>query len=66
MTPSRSAPAPVPTPPCPNCGWAGPLLWVHGHGRCPRCRTVVAACCEGAPLGEETAQDGATSCEGGS
>jgi hypothetical protein len=25
---------------------------VHGHGQCPRCGTVIAPCCEGAPLGE--------------
>jgi hypothetical protein len=37
---------------CPNCGWARPLLWVHGHGQCPRCGTVIAPCCEGAPLAD--------------
>jgi hypothetical protein len=37
---------------CPTCGWAGALVWVHGHGQCPRCGMVLAPCCEGAPLGE--------------
>jgi hypothetical protein len=54
-----------PTPPpsaaepgCPTCGWARALLWVHGHGQCPRCGTVIAPCCEGAPLGGGTARAG--------
>jgi hypothetical protein len=37
---------------CPTCGWAGALIWVHGHGQCPRCGMVLAPCCEGAPIGE--------------
>ena len=63
-TPESGASCELPRPaearaamePCPTCGWTGPLIWVHGHGQCPRCGTVIAPCCEGSPLGEEVPQ----------
>jgi hypothetical protein len=33
---------------CPACGAAAGILWVHGHGQCPACGTVIVPCCMGA------------------
>lgn len=32
---------------CPFCGWPGKVVWVHGHGQCVRCHTVLDECCRG-------------------
>lgn len=32
---------------CPYCHYVGPLVWVHGHGQCPQCKSVVEECCSG-------------------
>ncbi|MDJ0835662.1 MAG: hypothetical protein QNK37_04045 [Acidobacteriota bacterium] len=33
---------------CLMCGHRVELVWVHGHGQCPVCKTNVAPCCDGA------------------
>lgn len=40
---------PAPSPErCPQCGALVALVFVHGHGQCPHCKTNVAPCCAGA------------------
>ncbi|MCL6609088.1 MAG: hypothetical protein K6T74_13455 [Geminicoccaceae bacterium] len=47
---SLGDPTTGPQPVCPVCGHRGPLVWIHGEGRCGRCGTVLDTCCSGAPL----------------
>jgi len=37
---------------CPSCGLPLRLLWLHGHGECELCHTVLEECCQGS--GQET------------
>ena len=32
---------------CPLCMHPGPMVFVHGHEQCPRCRQNVVPCCNG-------------------
>ena len=37
---------------CPACNKATEIVWVHPHGQCSFCKTVIDPCCQG-----ETAND---------
>lgn len=32
---------------CPYCGQVSKIVWVHGHGQCFVCKTVIDECCRG-------------------
>ncbi len=52
MNPNAPATQPLganaPLPPCPWCGVAAPVVWVHGHGQCAACGVNAQPCCQGA------------------
>jgi hypothetical protein len=35
------------TEPCQVCGQEAPIIWVHGHGQCSKCKTNIRPCCDG-------------------
>lgn len=32
---------------CPFCGIPSKVIWVHGHGQCSVCHTIIDECCRG-------------------
>lgn len=42
--------------PCPRCGAALEMVYVHGHGQCARCGENVEACCSGASAFDEAGE----------
>ena len=32
---------------CPYCGQLTQVVWVHGHGQCMVCKTIIDECCRG-------------------
>lgn len=32
---------------CPYCGQLTQVIWVHGHGQCMVCKTIIDECCRG-------------------
>lgn len=51
---------------CLYCSYTGEIIWVHGHGQCPRCHTNIEPCCDGVFESErfeeaEAPADGASS-----
>lgn len=53
---TNSQKQPLAVEPCPYCGFAGKLVWVHGHGQCERCKTNVDECCRGEAAANESGE----------
>ena len=42
---------------CPWCGQFVTLVWVHGHGQCPKCGINVDECCRGETCSHESVSE---------
>lgn len=34
---------------CPYCGQVSKIVWVHGHGQCFICKSIIDECCRVEP-----------------
>ncbi|MEZ5014052.1 MAG: hypothetical protein R2794_07150 [Chitinophagales bacterium] len=41
---------------CPYCGQLTKVIWVHGHGQCAICKTIIDECCRGEQSVQNTSE----------
>lgn len=42
---------------CPFCGFPTQVVWVHGHGQCMICKSVLDECCRGEQQSEKAKEE---------